>query len=212
MFATRVYHYRDPAAVILGLKELRKQGLTPRGLLFVALDPRGETDIVVPEDLDAVANVRVGDKLALVPPMAGPLLPLRRRASPARRQRAVERRSPARRYRLGARGRVRDQRVAQGRVGEERVPRLHAARAGLVVDGRSPVAGRSTCTRRAISTASSPTTGILARRIDDPGSTISTIARCASTESRPTAGMKCSRREMGNVLLVERRVLHTGSC
>ena len=66
MFATRVYHYRDPAAVILGLKELRKQGLTPRGLLFVALDPRGETYIAVPEDLDAVANVRVGDKLSLV--------------------------------------------------------------------------------------------------------------------------------------------------
>ena len=71
MFATRVYHYRDPAAVILGLKELRKQGLTPRGLLFVALDPRGETYIAVPEDLDAVANVRVGDKLSLVPPMEG---------------------------------------------------------------------------------------------------------------------------------------------
>jgi hypothetical protein len=71
MFATRTYHYRDPAAVILGLKELRKQGLTPRGLLFVALDPRGETDIVVPEDWDAVANVKVGDKLALVPPMEG---------------------------------------------------------------------------------------------------------------------------------------------
>ena len=37
MISTRVYHYRDPAAVILGLKELRKQGLTPRGLLFIAL-------------------------------------------------------------------------------------------------------------------------------------------------------------------------------
>ena len=71
MFATRVYHYRDPAAVILGLKELRKQGLTPRGLLFVALDPRGETYIAVPEDLDAVVNVRVGDKLSLVSPLEG---------------------------------------------------------------------------------------------------------------------------------------------
>lgn len=68
MFATRVYHYRDPAAVILGLKELRKQGLTPRGLLFVALDPRGETNICVPEDFDAVSSIRVGDKLSLVPP------------------------------------------------------------------------------------------------------------------------------------------------
>ncbi|MGE0548505.1 MAG: hypothetical protein AB7O24_16665 [Kofleriaceae bacterium] len=71
MFATRVYHYRDPAAVVLGLKELRKKGLTPRGLLFVALDPRGETWIAVPEDLDAVASIRVGDKLSLVPPWQG---------------------------------------------------------------------------------------------------------------------------------------------
>jgi len=71
MFATRVVHYRDPAAVILGLKELRKQGLTPRGLLFVALDPRGETSIAVPADLDAVAQVKVGDKLSLVPPWEG---------------------------------------------------------------------------------------------------------------------------------------------
>jgi hypothetical protein len=71
MFPTRVYRYRDPAAVILGLKELRKQGLTPRGLLFVALDPRGETSIAVPEDFDAVLSIRVGDKLSLVPPWEG---------------------------------------------------------------------------------------------------------------------------------------------
>jgi hypothetical protein len=71
MFPTRVYHYRDPAAVILGLKELRKQGLTPRGLLFVALDPRGESYLAVPEDLDAVATIKVGDKLSLVPPWEG---------------------------------------------------------------------------------------------------------------------------------------------
>jgi len=71
MLATRVYKYRDPAAVILGLKELRRKGLTPRGILFVALDPRGDTHIAVPEDLDAVANVRVGDKLSLEPPWEG---------------------------------------------------------------------------------------------------------------------------------------------
>jgi hypothetical protein len=71
VFATRVYHYRQPAAVTLGLKELRKQGLTPRGLLFIALDPRGETYVVVPEDLDAVAGIRVGDKLTLVCPLQG---------------------------------------------------------------------------------------------------------------------------------------------
>jgi hypothetical protein len=71
LLATRIYHYRDPAAVILGLKELRKQGLTPRGLLFVALDPRGETSIVIPEDIDAVSTVRVGDKMSLVSPLEG---------------------------------------------------------------------------------------------------------------------------------------------
>ena len=71
MIATRVYRYRDPAGLILGLRELRKKGLTPRGLLFVALDPRGETSIAVPEDLDAVANVKVGDKLSLEPPWEG---------------------------------------------------------------------------------------------------------------------------------------------
>jgi hypothetical protein len=71
MLATRVYHYRDPAAVILGLKELRKRGLTPRGLLFIALDPRGETYIAVPEDIDAVSNIRVGDKLSLETPFKG---------------------------------------------------------------------------------------------------------------------------------------------
>ena len=71
MFATKVYHYRDPAAVILGLKELRKQGLTPRGLLFIALDPRGETYIAIPEDLDAIPTIKVGDKLSLVSPFEG---------------------------------------------------------------------------------------------------------------------------------------------
>ena len=71
MFATKVFHYRDPAAVILGLKELRKQGLTPRGLLFVALDPRGETYIAIPEDLDAIPTIKVGDKLSLVTPFEG---------------------------------------------------------------------------------------------------------------------------------------------
>jgi hypothetical protein len=71
MFATKAYHYRDPAAVILGLKELRKQGLTPRGLLFIALDPRGETYIAIPEDLDAIPTIKVGDKMSLVSPFEG---------------------------------------------------------------------------------------------------------------------------------------------
>jgi|GEM_PF-1020822 len=71
MTSVRLYHYRDHASVFLGLEELRKQGLTPRGILFIALDPRGETHIAVPEDLDQVTSLRVGDKLSLDPPFEG---------------------------------------------------------------------------------------------------------------------------------------------
>jgi hypothetical protein len=71
MIPTRVFHYRDPAAVAIGLRELRKRGLTARGLLFIAQDPRGETYLAVPADLDAVYNIRVGDKLALEAPWEG---------------------------------------------------------------------------------------------------------------------------------------------
>jgi hypothetical protein len=71
MIPTRVYRYRDPAGVAIGLRELRRAGVTPRGLLFIALDPRGETHIAVPENPDAVDSLRVGDKLALQPPWAG---------------------------------------------------------------------------------------------------------------------------------------------
>ncbi len=68
---TRVYRYRDPLALAEGLRELRRHGLTPRGLLFIALDPRGEIYVAIPEDVDAVASVRVGEKLSLVPPWSG---------------------------------------------------------------------------------------------------------------------------------------------
>jgi hypothetical protein len=71
MIPTRVVRYRDPAAVTIGLGELRRQGLTPRGILFVALDPRGETHIAVPEDFNTVTEIKVGDKLALQPPWEG---------------------------------------------------------------------------------------------------------------------------------------------
>lgn len=68
---SRTYHYRDPAAAAIGMRELRKQGLTPRGIMFLALDSRGETYLCVPEDLDAVTKIRVGDKMTLEPPWEG---------------------------------------------------------------------------------------------------------------------------------------------
>lgn len=71
MFGTRIYHYRDPAGVALGLRELCKQGLTPRGLMFLAVDPRGEAYLAVPEDLEAGTRIRVGDKLSVPAPLDG---------------------------------------------------------------------------------------------------------------------------------------------
>jgi hypothetical protein len=71
MVATRVLQYRDPAACAIGLSEMRRSGLTPRGLLFVALDSRGESHLAVPENVDAVGEIRVGDKLSLSPPWEG---------------------------------------------------------------------------------------------------------------------------------------------
>jgi hypothetical protein len=67
----RVHRFRDPAAVALGLRELLRRGLTPRGILFIALDPRGETHIAVPDDLDIVGRIKVGDKMALKAPWEG---------------------------------------------------------------------------------------------------------------------------------------------
>jgi hypothetical protein len=63
--------YTNPAAVPIGLGELRRKGLTPRGLAFVALDPRGEVHVAVPGDLEASTTMKVGDKLSLENPWQG---------------------------------------------------------------------------------------------------------------------------------------------
>jgi hypothetical protein len=71
MSSSRVFRYRDPAAAILGLRELRRQGLTSQGVLFLALDPRGEAHIAVSEQFDAVSRLGVGDKMTLEAPWKG---------------------------------------------------------------------------------------------------------------------------------------------
>jgi hypothetical protein len=71
MIPARVHRFRDPTAVVLGLEELGSRGLTPRGVLFIAIDPRGETHIAVPDDASTVTRIRVGDKLTLKPPWEG---------------------------------------------------------------------------------------------------------------------------------------------
>jgi hypothetical protein len=63
--------YHSPSAVPMGLGELRRRGLTPRGLLFCALDPRGQAHVAVPADLEAGTTLKVGDKLSLKTPFEG---------------------------------------------------------------------------------------------------------------------------------------------
>lgn len=206
MFATRVYHYRDPAAVILGLKELRKQGLTPRGLLFVALDPRGETWIAVPEDLDAVASIRVGDKLSLVPPWEGRYFHFD----------AVHR-LPGDTVlwngdrRLGDTGSAPEVACA---ISEW----LKGSSAKNVFLGCTPHVPGSWWTVDHLSAVTDlhsmgyldcvvTTTGILARKIDDPR-LFHLDYQSLAQHGSPTAGWtEVFTSEMGNVLLVERRVL-----
>ena len=207
MIPTRVYHYRDPAAVILGLKELRKKGLTPRGLLFVALDPRGETYIAVPDDFDAVANVRVGDKLSLEPPWTGRYFHFD----------AVHR-LPGDTVlwngdrRLGDTGSAPEVACAisewlKGSSAKNVFLGCtpHQPGSWWTIDPRSPVidlhaAGFVDCVVT--------TSGILARRIDEPSLYHIDFATLAQQGGPREGWHDVFRSEMGNILLVERRVLN----
>ena len=182
MFATRVYHYRQPAAVILGLKDLRKQGLTPRGLLFIALDPRGETHVVVPEDLDAVHRLP-GDHV---------LWNGDRRLSDTGSAPEVAvavsawlKGSSAKNVFLGC------------------AP--HVPGSWWTIDHRSPVTDLH---RLGFLDCVVASHGILARRIDDPRLFLLGFATLAANGHPGEGWTEVFTSELGNILLVERRVLH----
>ena len=61
----RTEQHRSAHALMLGLGALRRRGATPRNLLFLALDHAGGIHLAYPDDIDAVGDLRVGDKLAL---------------------------------------------------------------------------------------------------------------------------------------------------
>lgn len=71
MIPAKVFHFRDPAAAIIGFQELSKRGITPRGILFIALDTRGECHVAIPSDSARVASLRVGDKMTCETPWEG---------------------------------------------------------------------------------------------------------------------------------------------
>ena len=61
----RTEQHRSAHALMLGLGALRRRGATPRNLLFLALDHAGGIHLAYPDDIDAVGDLRVGDKLTL---------------------------------------------------------------------------------------------------------------------------------------------------
>jgi hypothetical protein len=63
--------FSGPSALLGGLKRLRQRGITPRGLLFLALSPDGAIHLAVPQDPEEVEQIKVGEKLALVWPEQG---------------------------------------------------------------------------------------------------------------------------------------------
>ncbi len=71
MIPAKVYHFREPAAAIIGFQELAKRGVTPRGIMFIALDTRGECHVAIPDDTAKVAGLRVGDKMTCKTPWEG---------------------------------------------------------------------------------------------------------------------------------------------
>jgi len=66
-----VERFAEPAAFVRGLTRLRQNGLTPRGLLFLALAPDGSVHVGTPGDSERVTSIKVGEKLALVWPEQG---------------------------------------------------------------------------------------------------------------------------------------------
>jgi hypothetical protein len=66
-----VEKYTGPAPLLQGLRALRQRGVTPRGVLFLALSSDGAIHIGVPDDANDFASLKIGDKLALVWPLEG---------------------------------------------------------------------------------------------------------------------------------------------
>jgi hypothetical protein len=66
-----VEKFTEPAALLRGLKALRSSGLTPRGMLFLALSPDGAIHLGIPSDPEQIEQIKIGEKLALVWPLEG---------------------------------------------------------------------------------------------------------------------------------------------
>lgn len=66
-----VESFPSPPAFLRGLRSMRERGITPRGLLFLALTPDGAIHVGVPADPDEITSIKVGEKMALLWPHDG---------------------------------------------------------------------------------------------------------------------------------------------
>src|SRR5215831_2510734 len=66
-----VESFSGPPPLLRGLRAMRERGITPRGLLFLALSPDGTVHVGVPDDPDQITSIKIGEKLALVWPLDG---------------------------------------------------------------------------------------------------------------------------------------------
>jgi len=71
MAEVTVERFPEPSSFLRGLQRLRLSGLTPRGMLFLAISPEGAIHIGTPADPERVTSIKVGEKLALIWPSEG---------------------------------------------------------------------------------------------------------------------------------------------
>jgi hypothetical protein len=176
----------------------------------VATDPRGETYLAVPEDLDAIPSIRVGDKLSLVSPFEGRYFHFD----------AVHR-LPGDTVMWNGDRRLGDTGSAP-EIACAIAEWLKVSSAKNVFLGCTPHVPGSWWTVDSLSTVLGlhelgyldcvvTTTGILARKIDSPRLFHLDFAKLSGWSrpgTNPAAGwQEVFRSEMGNVLLMERRVL-----
>ena len=65
MIPKRILKFPNVPTLLRGVTDLRRAGITPRGLLFLAVDLAGTTYLGVPENADDVEKIKVGHKLSL---------------------------------------------------------------------------------------------------------------------------------------------------
>src|SRR5512146_2136267 len=66
--ALRTLTFPNVPALLRGFTDLRRSGITPRGLAFLALDLAGTSYVGIPANVDDVEKIKVGDKLGLAWP------------------------------------------------------------------------------------------------------------------------------------------------